>query len=98
MTSPADVTAQKQRGRPFEPGKSGNPSGRPKSARSKLGEAFLEALCDDFNANGIAAIQAVRAEKPDQYLKVVASILPKEITGEDGGPIKADVKVTLSFD
>lgn len=53
--------------------------GRPKGARNKLGEAFLEALYADFKDHGVAAIQVVRAEKPDQYLKVVASILPKEI-------------------
>ncbi|MGB6419402.1 MAG: DUF5681 domain-containing protein, partial [Pseudolabrys sp.] len=32
---PAENTAQKQRGRPFEPGKSGNPKGRPKGSRNQ---------------------------------------------------------------
>jgi hypothetical protein len=64
---------------PFKPGQSGNPAGRPKGARNKLGEAFIEALHDDFNEHGVAAIQVVRAEKPDQYLKVIASLLPKDI-------------------
>lgn len=53
--------------------------GRPKGARNKLGEAFLEAMLEDFTQHGTAAIQVVRAEKPDQYLKVIASILPKEM-------------------
>jgi Family of unknown function (DUF5681) len=64
---------------PFKPGQSGNPAGRPKGARNKLGEAFLEAMLDDFTKHGVAAIQTVRADKPDQYLKVIASILPKEM-------------------
>src|SRR5262249_45198619 len=41
----AENTAAKQRGRPFEPGKSGNPSGRPKRSRNHatlLAEALLE--------------------------------------------------------
>lgn len=41
----AENTAQKQRGRPFEPGKSGNPKGRPKGSRNQatlLAEALLD--------------------------------------------------------
>lgn len=58
--------------------KAGNP-GRPKGSRNKLGEAFLEALHEDFTKHGVTAIETVRSEKPDQYLKVIASILPKEL-------------------
>lgn len=61
-------------GVPFQPGN----SGRPKGARNKLGEAFIQALHDDFNEHGVKAIENARAEKPDQYLKVIASLLPKE--------------------
>ena len=58
--------------------KPGNP-GRPKGARNKLGEAFLQDMLADWQENGVAAIEAVRSEKPDAYLKVVASVLPKEM-------------------
>lgn len=53
--------------------------GRPKGSRNKLGEAFLEALYSDFQEHGIEVIARVRRDKPDQYLKVIASILPKDI-------------------
>jgi hypothetical protein len=65
--------------KPFQPGQSGNPKGRPKGARQKLGEAFLEALHEDFSEHGVKAIQKVREEKPEQYLRVIAMILPKDI-------------------
>ena len=62
-------------GKPFQ---KGNP-GRPKGSRNKLGEAFLKELHADFEKHGANAIVEVRENKPDQYLKVIASILPKEI-------------------
>lgn len=53
--------------------------GRPRGSRVKLSEAFLAALCDDFCQYGAATIERVRTDKPDAYLKVIASILPKQI-------------------
>lgn len=63
----------------FLKGKKGGP-GRPKGSRNLLGEAFLSAMHEDFEAEGVAAIVKVREEKPDQYLKVIASLLPKELS------------------
>ena len=68
---------EKGEGGRFVPGNNGGP-GRPKGARNKLGEAFVEALHRDFEEHGAVAIQKTRDEKPDQYLKVIASLLPKE--------------------
>lgn len=65
--------------KPFKAGQSGNPSGRPQGSRVKLSEAFLSALCADFAQHGAEAIERVRINKPDAYLKIVASILPKQI-------------------
>lgn len=61
--------------RPFKKGE----GGRPKGSRNKLGEAFLEDMLADWEANGPAAIVKVRETKPEQYLKVVAMILPKDL-------------------
>ena len=72
--APADNTAEKQRGRPFQPGQSGNPAGRSKGSRNKLGQAFLDALVADFEQHGADVIVSVRETLPHVYLKVVAGI------------------------
>ncbi len=79
----ADVTATKLQvvGKPFKKGSewTGNAEGRPKGARCKLDELFLEALYRDFKEGGVAAIRACRTEKPDVYLNVIAKVVPKQV-------------------
>lgn len=95
----ADFTAAEQQKRvvgvPFKPGQSGNPAGRPKGARAKLGEAFIDALLDDWNKNGIDAITKMRAEKAADYVKVIASILPKELSGPDGESLAVPSRIEM---
>jgi hypothetical protein len=88
-------TAQKQPiGRPFQPGQSGNPAGRPKGARSKLSESFLKALSEDFESNGIDVIESVRKDRPHAYLKIVAAVLPKQMQLEDLTPKRRAEELT----
>src|SRR4051794_40692077 len=78
----AELTPPKQRGVPFKKGQSGNPLGRPKGARSKLGEVFIQALADDFLEHGIGAVARVRAQDPGTYLKLISNSLPKQVLME----------------
>ena len=63
----------------FQPGNNANPRGRPKGSRNKISEEFIAALCDDFEQHGVEVIEAVRTERPADYLKIIASIVPKEL-------------------
>ncbi|WP_127089059.1 hypothetical protein [Aquabacter cavernae] len=70
--------------KPFKKGE----GGRPKGARNKLGEEFLNALYVDFQEHGAEAIVRVREDKPDAYLKVIASLLPRQIDLTEAGPLE----------
>ncbi|TPM38115.1 hypothetical protein [Mesorhizobium sp. B2-3-4] len=55
------------------------PPPKPRSRTKKtLGDDFLAAVRADFRAHGAGVIAEVRADKPDQYLKIVLSVLPKD--------------------
>ncbi|WP_336947232.1 hypothetical protein [Asaia sp. HN010] len=75
--------AGKPRGRPFKPGNNANPSGRPKGTRNKLSENFVSALFADFEEHGAKAIEAMRVEKPGDYVKVIASLIPAQFQAVD---------------
>ena len=63
----------------FKPGQSPNPGGKPIGARNRLQGDFMRALSEDFAAHGKEAIAQCRMDKPDVYLRVVASLFPKEL-------------------
>ena|SRR5262245_30383919 len=58
----------------FKPGQGGRKAG----ARNRISTALLEAIAKDFEEFGEEAIKITRVERPTEYLKIVASLLPKE--------------------
>ena len=58
-------------------------SGRKPGSRNRLQGRFIDALASDFEQNGGAVIRICRIEQPVQYLKVIASVLPKEFIVSD---------------
>ena len=53
--------------------------GRPKGSRNKLGEAFLGDLYLAWERHGWSAIERVVADKPEHFLKIVASLMPRDL-------------------
>jgi Family of unknown function (DUF5681) len=63
----------------WAPGESGNPAGRPAGAKNRLQSDFLHALAEDFREHGAGVIRICRIERPTEYLKIIAGVLPKEL-------------------
>lgn len=84
----ADDTAARPARRKSRPAKriaagaAAAPSVRAKRTKKTLGDDFLAAVRADFRAHGAGVIAEVRADKPDQYLKIVLSVLPKDFPGD----------------
>ena len=107
-----DTAAEQPKGLPahlrddlkWKPGQSGNPSGRPVGARNRLSESFLEALLKDFekaseedDSLGAKAIAVMRAEKPNEYARMIASILAKEVEANVSGDLSPEMKRWLGI-
>jgi len=84
MAVKADNTGKKQlpeamKETSFKPGESGNLAGRPKGTRNKFSEVFLKDFLSSWEEGGIDALKKVRDEDPAAFLRVAASLLPKDI-------------------
>lgn len=79
----SDTTGAKQDTK-FKPGQSGNPKGRPKGSRNKFAETFLKDFLKEWEAHGATVLKEAREKDPSSFLRVAASILPKEFNVNEG--------------
>ncbi|MCP1758025.1 DUF5681 domain-containing protein [Bradyrhizobium elkanii] len=63
----------------WKPGQSGNPLGRPQGSRSKFSEAACADALADWTTHGKDTLARVRQDDPSTYLRVLFSIIPKDI-------------------
>ena len=96
MLEKPDPTEAKQTDHLWKPGQSGNPAGRKEGSKNRLGEAFVLALAKDFDLYGEQAIEEVRTKSPKDYLKVIASVMPRDIFAklEVSGQLDLKAQVT----
>jgi hypothetical protein len=64
----------------WQPGQSPNPAGRPKGSRNKLAESFLADVLTEWETHGAVAVSDMREKNPGDFVKMVASLVPKEMT------------------
>jgi len=75
----------------LQPGNTLSRNGRPRGSRNRLSARIFEDVLSHWNepiegrniTKGIAALEVMRKEKPAEYVKVVTSLLPKELVFSD---------------
>ena len=72
------VPNQIVRGRPWQPGQSGNPAGRPIGARQKIAELIINDIRVEWERSGAAILQRMAIEEPAKFAQLAAGLIPRE--------------------
>lgn len=80
----------------FTPGKSGNPSGRPKGSPNKTTTALKEMILEALDRKGGAEYLVGQAEKnPTAFMALLGKVLPMTVAGDPDG---ADLRFTVTWE
>ena len=66
------------RGRPWKPGESGNPAGRPIGSRQKVSEAIIRDISEAWATHGVDVLNKLAISDPAKFAQLAAGLIPKE--------------------
>ena len=67
------------RGRPFPPGMSGNPNGRPVGSRTAFSAAFMRDLAETWAEHGKDTMLHTAKLNPEVFFATCARLIPKDV-------------------
>jgi hypothetical protein len=76
---------------------SGGLGGRKPGSRNRLASDLTIAFSNDFAAHGVEAIERVRVEQPDRYLRLCVDLLPKDFAVAVDISLKAAISAGEAF-
>jgi hypothetical protein len=83
----AENSAEKQRGRPFEPGRSGNPRGKPKGTRNQVLLALDQIGAESAEAILQKAVEQAKNGNPRAMKLILSRVWP----AQKGRPVMVDL-------
>jgi hypothetical protein len=73
--------------RGFQKGVAANPYGRPKGARERFTKAFMDDLAVTWQRQGKPCLDKLAKTDPATFVRVCASLIPKEVKLEASSPL-----------
>lgn len=74
----------------------GRPKGSPNKTTALLKDAIIQAATTAGGKGGLEGYLRARAiDSPNAFLALLGKVLPMQMTGEDGGPVKHDVRIHI---
>jgi hypothetical protein len=66
-------------GKPWQPGESGNPGGRPIGARGRFSEQMISDIARSWSTHGPAALEKMAKTDNTRYVEICSRLLPKDV-------------------
>lgn len=73
----------------------GRPKGKPNKTTALLKDAILKAATDAGDGDMAAYLKLQAMLNPGPFMALLGKVLPMQVTGVDGGAMKAEVQITI---
>ena len=70
----------------------GRPKGVPNKTTAEIKDMIVQALS---NKGGVKYLERQADENPTAFMSLVGKVLPMQVTGQDGGPVRTRLEITF---
>jgi hypothetical protein len=96
QSAEAKPAAKTHNGRYFAKGNAANPNGRPRHSRERFTKGFMDDLWNTWQKQGKPCLDKLAKTDPATFVRVCASLIPKEVKLEASSPLSDLSEAELS--